>query len=191
MSGPFDGVPIDRPAEAILLGVAVPALFWLHPRFLSTRFAQACVVALLGWKALTAVVFVQDGWCVRLAPGAPYAKDATGAPHSWDVRADWRSPDPACSAIMTRRYDEFSQFPVWFFNLPPPTDNWPGEKDRPPAAATGMTVTGFIAARTPGVLQVITAPDVAATLNVAGRSASARRSAARESRSTRGSTRCW
>ena len=29
------------------------------------------------------------------------------------------TPDPACSAIMTRSYHDLRDFPVWFFNLPP------------------------------------------------------------------------
>ena len=147
VSGAFDGVPLDGTAEAILVGVVMPALLWLHPRFLATRFARACVIALLGWKAFTAVAFVQDGWCVRFTPSAEYVKDGTGAPHSWDVRADWRAADPSCSAIMTGPYEEFRRFPAWFFNLPPPNNSWPSATDRPPGATTGMTVTGFIHAR--------------------------------------------
>ena len=166
ISGPFDGVPLDGTAEAVLVGVVFPALLWWHPRFLATRFARGCIVALLGWKALTSVVFVQDGWCVKFVPAAQVAKDGTGSPHSWDLRADWRSADPACSAIMTQPYDEFSRFPAWFFNLPPPNDNWPTAAERPPGARTVMTVAGFIHARQPGVLQILTGPDVAATVTV-------------------------
>jgi hypothetical protein len=168
ISDPFDGVPLDGAAEAILVGVVLPALCWFHPRFLTTRFARACVVALLSWKAVTTVAFVQDGWCVRFAPSAQVVKDGTGAPHSWDLRADWRSAEPSCSAIMTQPYDEFSRFPAWFFNLPPPNDSWPSTTDRPPGATTVMTVAGFIHARHPGVLQIVTGPDVAAAVNVAG-----------------------
>ena len=172
ISGPFDGVPLDGTAEAILVGAVFPALVWLHPRFLATRLARACIMALLGWKALTMVAFVQDGWCVRFAPAAQIVKDSTGAPHSWDVRADWRAADPTCSAIMTRPYDEFSRFPAWFFNLPPPSESWPSATERPPGAITPMTASGFIHARQPGVLQIVTGPDVAATVSVAGRSVS-------------------
>ena len=165
-------MPLDVPAEAILLGVMLPALLWLHPRYLATRFARTSVVALLGWKALTALLFVQDGWCVRFEPAAQIVKDETGAPHSWDVRADWRSADPSCSAIMTRPYDEFSRFPAWFFNLPPPSDSWPSATERPPGARTLMTVSGFLDARRTGQLRIVTGPDIAATLNVGGRTTS-------------------
>src|SRR4026207_1055806 len=55
LSGPFDGAPLDGVAEAVVVGVLFPALWWFHPRFLTTRFARTCVVALLAWKAFTAV----------------------------------------------------------------------------------------------------------------------------------------
>jgi hypothetical protein len=126
------------------------------------------VIALLVWKVLTAATLVQDGWCVRTMPSAPYAKDAIGAPHAWDIRADWRADDPPCSAIMTRRYSALSEFPVWFFNLPPPSDSWPGPRDRPPGATVAMTVTGFLHAGAPGLLRVDRTPDVAAVLREEG-----------------------
>jgi hypothetical protein len=166
ISGPFDGIPLDGAAEAVCVGVVFPALCWLHPRFLTTRLAKLCIVGLLGWRALAGVALVRDGWCVRLAPSTPYVKDQTGAPHSWDLRADWRSPNPSCTAIMTHAYAALNDFPAWFFNLPPPNDSWPGERDRPPGATTGMTVTGFLDARRTGVFEVVTGPDVAATLSV-------------------------
>src|SRR5712692_3255958 len=168
VSGPIDGVPLDGTAEALLLGLAVPALWWFHPRFLETRLARGCVIALLAWKALTAAVLVQDGWCVRFVPSRPLVADGAGAPHCWDVRADWRSADPSCSTIMTRPYGHFSEFPVWFFNLPPPNESWPQPSDRPPGATIVMTVTGFIEARHAGDFQLVTGPDVSSEVRVDG-----------------------
>jgi hypothetical protein len=95
VTGPLDGVPLDRATEAVGLGIVVPALFWFDRSFLNRRSARVLVVCLLAWKAFTAVL-VQEGWCVTLIPARPYVKDGTGRPHSWDVRADWRSPDPTC-----------------------------------------------------------------------------------------------
>ena len=86
----------------------------------------------------------QGGWCVRFDTPGPIVRDSTGRPHSWDVRADWRSPEPACSAVMTSGYRTFRRFPVWFFNLPPADNNLPLPDDRPPYATTQMTVLGFI-----------------------------------------------
>ncbi len=169
ISGPLDGVPLDRAAEAVLVGVVFPALWWVHPRFLTNRLARASVIALLGWKAFTAIALAQDGWCVRFIPSAPIVKDGAGAPHAWDLRADWRAADPACSAIMTRAYHEFSEFPAWFFNLPPPNDSWPGPKDRPPGATIAMTVAGFLDAPRPGVLKIVTGSDAAPAVAVDGR----------------------
>ncbi len=168
ISGPFDGVPLDGAVEAVLVGVVFPALWWFHPRFLTTRLARGCIMALLGWRALAATALVQDGWCVRLNPSAPYVKDGMGAPHSWDMRADWRSSDPACSAVMTRPYSQFNEFPAWFYNLPPPNENWPGATDRPPGATSGMTVSGYLRVGQTGVLQIVTGPDLAAALSIDG-----------------------
>jgi hypothetical protein len=66
------------------------------------------------------------------------------------VRADWRSPAPQCSAILTRPYREFKEFPVWFFNLPPTDHNLPRPDDRPPYAVLDMTVAGYLYADAPG-----------------------------------------
>ncbi len=144
-AGPLDGVPLDGVAEAILIGVVFPALLWFHPRFLRTSVARGAILALLAWKTFAAVAVVPDGWCVRFEPGRPYVSDATSpVPHSWDVRADWLSPQPTCSAVMRRRYMGIGEFPVWFFNLPAANGMYPVEGDRPPTARTAMTVTGFL-----------------------------------------------
>ena len=111
ISSPLDGIPLDRTVEAVLIGGVFPALWIAHANFLTTRFARGCIIALLAWKACASVVFVQDGWCVRFEPSRPYAKDAHGAPHAWDLRADWRAADPACSAIMTRSYGDLADSP--------------------------------------------------------------------------------
>jgi hypothetical protein len=176
ISGPWDGMPLDTTAEAVLVGAVFPALWWFHPRFLATRFPRVCILALLGWKVLTAVALVQDGWCVKFVPSAPFVKGGTGALHSWDIRGDWRSDNPSCSAVMTRAYDGLSDFPAWFFNLPPATDMLPAlpaATDRPPGATIAMTVEGFLRAPRAGVLQIITGPDVAARMYVDEGSASA------------------
>jgi hypothetical protein len=168
ISSPFDGVPLDRTAEAILVGVVFPLLLVLHPHFLATRLARGAIVALVVWRTCAASLFVQDGWCVRFEPSRPYAKDATGAPHAWDLRADWRSPDPACSAIMTRSYHNYREFPAWFFNLPPPNENSPVPEDRPPAAVTGFRVRGFLSTPSAGSLAIETGPGMTTTLAVDG-----------------------
>jgi len=168
VSGPLDGVPLDGAAEAILIGFLFPALWWFHPRFLRTTRARACIVALVVWKFSSALLFTQDGWCVRFEPARPFAKDSGPVPHSWDLRADWRRPVPACSAVMTRSYHDPYEFPVWFFNLPPPNDSWPTPEDRPPNAKVGMRVTGYLHVRAPGTLQVEAGPHLAGTLTLDG-----------------------
>ena len=169
ISGPIDGVPLDRAVEAIAVCAILPMLWVLHSRFLLTRFARGCVLALLLWKIGSAALFVQDGWCVRFTPERPYAKDATGAPHAWDLRADWLAPDPMCSAVMTRSYHELAEFPAWFFNLPPASDSWPAPDERPPGAKVGMSVRGFLNARDAGVLRIDIGGDSVRSMQVDGR----------------------
>src|SRR5712691_7009060 len=169
VGGPFDGVPLDRVAEATLIGLLFPALWWFHPRFLNTKRARVCILALIAWKICSTLLFAQDGWCVTFEPTRPFAKDAGRVPHAWDLRADWRAPDPACSAIMTRPYAELPDFPAWFVNLPPDNDSWPAPADRPPAATVAMRVHGYLSARTAGVVQFDTGPDVSAAVSVDGR----------------------
>ena len=168
ISGPFDGIPLDRVAEAVLVAGILPALWYVHPAFLGTRRARACIAVLVICRVCAALLFVQDGWCVRFEPARPFAKDAASAPHAWDMRADWRSPNPACSAIMTRSYADLPDFPAWFFNLPPPNDSWPAPADRPPGATVAMRVHGFIRAPAAGVLQIDTGPDVNAVVSIDG-----------------------
>src|SRR5262249_21357748 len=91
------------------------------------------------------------------------------APHAWDLRADWRDAEPACSAIVTRPYADLTEFPAWFFNLPPPSESWPQPEDRPPAATTAIHVSGFAATARDGVLRVEVGPDVRATTSIDGR----------------------
>jgi hypothetical protein len=169
-SGLLDGLPLEHTiANAVLVGVVVPSLLCFHPRFLRTRLARGAVVALLACKAIGAAALTPDGWCVRFEPQRPLVADAASiVPHSWDVRADWLADKPACSAMMRRAYTGLGEFPVWFFNLPPPNNSWPEERDRPPGARTGMTVSGFLDVAHPGVLQFDFTPDMNASAYVDG-----------------------
>jgi hypothetical protein len=166
LAGPFDGIPLDRQLEAVAIGLVLPALWWFDSAFLRRRSARVLIVLLCVWKLFSSAALVQDGWCVRFDPARPYVQGQTGAPHAWDLRADWRTSDPTCSAIMTRGYGEFAEFPAWFFNLPPPNQSWPEPLDLPPAATVGMTVRGFFRAPRSGGLRFDTAPDGATTITI-------------------------
>jgi hypothetical protein len=170
LSGPLDGIPLDRAIEAVLVGAVVPALWVFHSRFLATRLARASIIALLLWRTLATISFVQDGWCLRFEPSRPYTRDAIGAPHSWDLRADWRDPDPACSAIMTRSYASDREFPAWFFNLPPAAlDRFPVAEDRPPEATVGLKVRGYLSTPAAGVLDIELGPSMKPSIAIDGR----------------------
>ena len=169
IAGAFDGVPLDRVAEALIVGGLVPALWWFYPSFLATRRARVCILTLAAWRIASSLLFVQDGWCVQFVPARPFAKDAGHVPHAWDLRADWRSFEPACSAIMTRSYHAFEDFPAWFFNLPPPNESWPQAIDIPPGATTPMYVRGYLTPATGGTLDFEGASGVTGTVSLDGR----------------------
>jgi hypothetical protein len=172
LQGPLDGAPLDRPLEAILLGLLFPALWWFHPNFLRQPFARVTISLLLLTKT-GASLLAPAGWCVRFDPPAPIVRDSTGRPHSWDLRADWLSPNPECSAVMTRSYEEFKHFPVWFYNLPPVDDGWPSANDRPPYVVLPMSVVGFIETPSAGVLDVSIGPGMDLSVVVDGYQADA------------------
>ena len=168
--GLLDGAPLDGGVEAVLLGLIVPVLCWFHNGFLRQRAALVMIAALALLKVADAQM-TQGGWCVRFDPPGPIVRDQTGRPHSWDVRADWRSPDPQCSAILATGWDSFKRFPVWFYNLPPITANPPTADDRPPYVTLKMTAIGFIDAREPGSLDLQVGRSMPATMVVDGRPA--------------------
>ncbi len=147
--GMFDGAPLDGGVEAVIAGLIVPILCWFYPQVFAARWARGLIVALVILRIADAQ-FAQGGWCVRFDTPAQIVRDGTGRPHSWDVRADWRSPDPQCSAVMTTGWDVFKRFPVWFYNMPPTDGNPPSADDRPPYVTLKMGVSGYLDAREQG-----------------------------------------
>lgn len=169
LAGPLDGAPLDTGLDAVLLGVVAAALIALEPRVLRRVLVQSIIATLILWKAATGAVITQDGWCVRFRSPAPIYRDGLQAPHSWDIRADWRSDPPRCSAVMTQGYSSLDRFPVWFFNLPPenPGSNIAAEF-RPPNASLQLHVDGFLHADEPGLFQVAMREDVHAVVRIDG-----------------------
>ncbi|MGE0862684.1 MAG: hypothetical protein AB7P34_02180 [Vicinamibacterales bacterium] len=170
IAGVFDGAPLDGGAEAVAIGFLLPVLCWFHGGFFRGRLGPALIVLL----ALVRIVDAQmttGGWCVRFDTPRPIVRDSTGRPHSWDVRADWRSPNPRCSAVMTSGYGAFKRFPVWFFNLPPIDNNLPTADDRPPYTTATMTVTGVIDVIAPGAFDLQLGRHMPASVIIGGRAA--------------------
>jgi hypothetical protein len=170
ITGPLDGAPLDQPAEVLVVSLLLPLLLAADRRALARPAMRGCIAALLAWKAFSATALTQDGWCVRFVTPAPLFSDMGLVPHTWDVRADWRSPEPRCSAIVDRTYASFERFPVWFYNLPPATLLKPAEEsDRPPNVRLNMSVTGALHVERPGQLRVEFDEDIRASIQVDGR----------------------
>ena len=168
VSGILDGAPLDTPIEALNLGLLVPVLAWLHPAFLRAFAARILVAAILVLKLGGAVALQQEGWCLSFDPPKPMVRDSTGKPHAWDVRADWLSDDPRCSAVMTRSYHDTRELPVWFYNMPPPGDT-------PHRAGYGFgeilvreTLSGHIDVPSDGTFELLTGPATNAALTING-----------------------
>ena len=173
LSGILDGAPLDTLPEALLLAPVPVALAWLHPSALRSRLMRAAVIAILVLKAGAALSVQQEGWCLTFTPPKPMVRDSTGKPHAWDIRADWRSSDPVCSAVMTRSYQDSFELPAWFFNLPPPDDA--PHRDGYAAGQIPVRVsgTGFITIRSAGTFDLLTTPAMGAALQIDGREMSA------------------
>ncbi len=169
LAGPLDGAPLDAVAEAILIGLALPVLVAIDRRILRQSSVRILIVLLLAWKATLAAVVVQDGWCLRFTSPTPLFVNGEHVPHAWDVRADWRSDIPRCSAVMTRGYPRIDRFPVWFYNLPPA--NWlepAKESERPPFVTVAVDVHGFLRSAKAGSFRVGVGEDVTLAVTIDG-----------------------
>ena len=123
--GPLDGAPLDRPAEAILLGLLLPWLFWLGRDASRSPLFRVAIVVLIFWKAATFGTATQQGLCARVQAPQPLSgvafamriDEPRGFLRSWDLRADLWDDEPRCTAILTRPMRATSEFPAWFVNI--------------------------------------------------------------------------
>jgi hypothetical protein len=169
LAGPLDGAPLDGRLEALVIGLALPAALAIDRRALRSRTVRVAISALLSWKALLVGSTVPDGWCVRFTSPIPLFVDNVTVPHAWDVRADWLSGVPRCSAVMTRAYDSQLHFPVWFYNLPPANWGEPAvERERPPHTSVAIDVSGALAVSRDGVFRVLSDDGVALSATIDG-----------------------
>lgn len=145
ITGVLDGAPLDGRLEALLVGVALPALWWFDRRVVTLTITRVLIVSLLAWKIVLAGAASQQGLCLAsFAPapidginmGIPIVEPA-GALRSWDLRADWRAPQPACTAILTRPLPAQAAFPAWFLNV---TDLMLGKRDFTMAVRGWVTI---------------------------------------------------
>lgn len=157
--GAFDGAPLNGIGEALLVGVAVPALAWFHYAFLRSSWARVAIVALILVRAAT-VFLPQQGLCARVATSAPLTGEVLTIPveeprgflRSWDVRADVWSETPQCTAIVDRSLLTGADFPAWFVNILDFVQ--PGRRN------LHLTIDGYIAAASHGDLVLETGADM-------------------------------
>ena len=121
----FDGLPLSGRAEAVVIGMMLPALWWADRPFLQRRAARGLILALLAVKIGASLLLTQHGLCARFSSAAPFRANVLTIPieeprgylRSWDVRAGWRADTPACTAIVDRAYETTTAFPAWFVNI--------------------------------------------------------------------------
>jgi len=146
---PLDGLPLNGRAEAIVIGVLLPALWWIDRDFLQRAAARSLIAALLVVKAAAWVALPQHGLCARFST-APLAgtvmtiqiDEPAGALRSWDARSDARAESPRCTAILDRAYESRDALPSWFVNLL----NGMGRD----ASRVALDVDGYVTSGAPG-----------------------------------------
>jgi hypothetical protein len=157
--GAFDGAPLNGIAEAVLVGVAVPALAWFDGSFLRRYWTRIAIVGLILVRAAAAFV-PQQGFCARAATTAPLTGEVLTIPveeprgflRSWDVRADVWSDTPQCTAILDRALQTGVDFPAWFVNIL--------DFVQPGRAGLNLTIDGYVDAGGGGELVVETGADM-------------------------------
>jgi hypothetical protein len=155
LAGPLDGAPLDGIAEAIAIGLVIPALWWLCRDAILARWSRVAIVGLLAWKVAMTLLLAQQGWCVAMSAGRPLdginqgipIVEPAGALRSWDMRADWRAAAPRCTAIVTKPLREQREFPAWFLNV---TSQLKGSAD------VLMSARGYVTIASPRTLDVST-----------------------------------
>ena len=159
---PLDGAPLNGRAEAVLIGLVLPVLWWLDRGFLMRRPAQAAIAALLAVKLFAHVALPQHGLCARFSTAAPLTgtistitiDEPVGTLRSWDARADWQSSEPRCSAILDGPYRSRAEFPSWFVNLLNALrpESSPGS----PGNSVALDIDGYVSVADAGTLVVET-----------------------------------
>src|SRR5256885_14785798 len=102
--GPADGAPLDQRVEVVLLAGFVPALWYLCPAFLRTRFARATLGTLAVWKIATLVLVAQTGWGGLVASKYGPPLDSYRVERSWDARTFLSGAPPPGHAVGARPY---------------------------------------------------------------------------------------
>ena len=171
----FDGAPLNGRLEAVVVGLLVPALWWLDRSFVLRRRPQMLIAALVVVK-IAGSLLPQEGLCATFTTPAPLSgeiqtiaiDEPRGVLRSWDVRADWRAGAPRCTAIVDRPFTSASAFPAWFTNVI--------DYIRPGRDFT-MSVTGTLSVGEPGRFTIETGETMAVTGNIGGQAVSVARGA--------------
>ncbi len=170
--GAFDGMPLNQAPETILIGLVVPALWWLDRRVLQGWWPRVAIVCLLIVK-IGSVLLQQEGLCAKFSTTSPLATtiqtipidEPAGFLRSWDVRADWTSTAPRCTAIIDRAYSSATEFPAWFVNIL--------DAARPGRQDLAVDLTGQVDVHEAGTLSLVIGEDMTVAGHVGAQPVSA------------------
>jgi hypothetical protein len=185
VASPLDGAPLDRPAEALLIGLLVPFLWCVDRGFVRRRAALTIAALLIATKLVAFALVPAQGLCSDFRADPPMATApllnlgniSTVTPNatldvgdaqlrSWDVRARLFA-GRRCSAITARSYSERIDFPAWFANLL--------EFAQTPVPTVVWRAGGFVGAPADGTLTLAFAPGTAVSGSIDGRAFTAPR----------------
>ena len=76
----LDGAPLDRPPEAIVVGLVVPFLWFLDRAFVRRRAIQALAIGLLGCKLAASAVLAAHEFCSEFRAEPPLPVSPNGWP---------------------------------------------------------------------------------------------------------------
>jgi hypothetical protein len=164
--GVLDGVPLDRPAEAIAIGILLPGLLLIDTRVFAQAWARALLVGLVLLKGVDVATLTPSGFCTVFTSDRPVGGSIAnidlgppaGLMRSWDVRTWGRDALAECSAITRRDYSTRSRFPAFFLNIL--------QSDNPPVRQVTVVLSGVVTVGDSGVLAFDVAPGEAVALRV-------------------------
>ena len=152
----FDGAPLTGTGEVLLIGLAIPVLLWLDPRFLARRTARVLIIALALVKIGAWSTLPQHGLCAQVTTAPPFhgtihtiaVDEPAGVLRSWDLRTEWTAAVPRCTAVFDRAYHSQLEFPAWYLNLV--------RALRPNDGDLTLRVSGYLQVAEPGLFAVET-----------------------------------
>lgn len=106
----LDGLPWQKPAEALIVAAALPLLLLLDRKWLSFKPALLLIAVILFAKVILALLAPQSGWCLRVYAG-PHEAQKGQIARTWE-----RLWCKGCSAILSKPMADPRELPAEWLN---------------------------------------------------------------------------